>query len=75
MVPTGYKERFDDNVADHRRPVDVDETRVERDDDRHVERREQYQPVPARLEAAVVAQDKLRFFDPGRFVFRQWCRG
>lgn len=42
MIPTGYKERFDNNVANHRRPIDVNETRVKRDDDRHVKRSKEY---------------------------------
>lgn len=35
-IPTDYKERFDNNVTDHRRPIDVNEAGVKRDDDCHV---------------------------------------
>lgn len=72
---TGYEQCFDDNVTDHRRPIDVDEACVKRDDDRHVKRREEYQPIPARLEPAVVAQNELRFFYPRRFILGQRWRG
>lgn len=72
---TGYKQRLDDHVTDHGRPVDVNEARVERNDDRHVKRCEEYQPIPARLEPAVVAQNELRFFYPRRLILGQRWRG
>jgi hypothetical protein len=70
QVLTDYEEHFDDNVTDHRRPIDVDEARVVGNDYCHVKGRDEDQPVPAGFEATVMAQDELRLFDRRRFVFR-----
>lgn len=62
-ILTDNEERFDDNVTDHGRPIGVDEARVIGNDYCHVKGRDEYQPVPAGFEAAVMAKNKLRLFD------------
>lgn len=69
-VLTDYEEHFDDNVTDHGRPVGIDEARVIGNDYCHVKGRDENQPVPAGLEAAVMTEDEMRLFDRRRFVFR-----
>lgn len=68
---TDNEERLDHHVADHGRFVRVDETGVVRHDDGHVERGDQYQPVPARFEHAVVRQHPPGLLQRRRFVFRE----
>ena len=65
---TDDEEHFDDDVADDGRAPLVgafhrDERGVVWHHDGHVERAQQYQPVPADLEDAVVQQDEARPLD------------
>lgn len=71
MRLTDNKKRLDDHVTDHGRFVRVDETRIVRHHDGHVERCNQDQPVPARLENAVMRQHPSGFFQCRRLVLRQ----
>lgn len=51
---TDYEERLDHHVADHGRFIRVNEAGIVRHHDSDVERGDEYQPVPARFEHAVV---------------------
>lgn len=62
-VLTNNEERFDDNIADHGRPVGVDEARVIGNNYCHVKGCNENQPIPAGFEATVMTKNKLRFFD------------
>ena len=55
---TNDKKPLYDNIADHGRAIRIDETSVVGDDDSHIERGNQDQPVPAALEGTIMGQDE-----------------
>lgn len=68
---TDYKQGFHDNIACCRESIGEHEGSIIGNDKSYVECADEYHPIPASFENAIMRYDETRFFQRLSFVFRQ----